>query len=159
MTNEHPQQDRVKTLQDMPTGLQKRGKPIALPLTPLIDVTFLLLLYFLLTSTFHEPEQQMMAAVPRPGGKPGVLMPIHVTLTPTGDANEGVSYQINDEKPTAELSNVRAALAEHARVAADPELPVFIHAGSDVRWEYVIEIFNATSATGFKAVTFAPPAF
>jgi len=152
MTDEQTHEDSKGYL----SGLRKPRKPLALPLTALIDVTFLLLLYFLLTSTFHEPEQQMMAAIPRPGGRPGVLMPIHVALTPTGPANEGVSYQVNEEEPTTELSSVRAALAEHARVAADPELPVIIHTNGEVRWEYVIEIFNAASATGFQAVTFAP---
>lgn len=152
MADEQAHEDRAGYL----SVLGKRRRPIALPLTALIDVTFLLLLYFLLTSTFHEPEQQMMAAVPRAGGRPSILMPIHVTLMATGPANEGVSYQVNEGEPTAELSTVRAALVEGARIAADPELPVIIHADCDVRWQYVAEIFNTASAAGFNAITFAP---
>jgi len=56
MAEVQPQQEEVPTLRNSLSCLRKRPR-IALPLTPLIDVTFLLLLYFLLTSTFQEPEQ------------------------------------------------------------------------------------------------------
>ncbi len=156
MTDKRPRDERISASGSLPASFRKRRRPVVLPLTPLIDVTFLLLLYFLLTSTFYEPEQQLAAALPRPGGEMSVLLPVHVTLAPTGAANEGVSYRVGEGEPTAELSSVRAALAAHAKVAADPELPVIIHTGRDVRWKYVIEIFNTASAAGFQAVTFAP---
>lgn len=145
----------VSTLKDSMAELYKRQN-MSLPLTPLIDVTFMLLLYFLLTSTFKQPEQQMMAPLPAPGGKQSVLMPIHITLRPTGSMDTGVQYQIGEDEATGDLSDVRATLDARARAISDLEVPVVIHADEEVRWNYVVEAFNAASTAGFEAITFAP---
>jgi biopolymer transport protein ExbD len=155
MAKEPPEREEIRSLRDaLPSVRKRRG--LALPLTPLIDVTFLLLLYFLLTSTFRDPEQQMMAPVPSPGGEQSILLPIHITLRPAGEFGEGAVYRIGDGNATGRLSRVRAALGERARVARDPEVPVVIHADTEVRWNHVVEVFSAASGAGFRAVTFAP---
>lgn len=136
-------------------SVSKKSRQFSLPLTPLIDVTFLLLLYFLLTSTFREPEQQLMTHIPSPAGKQSILLPVHITVEPAGDSHQGVQYQFDRERVTDEISVVRDFLAARIKVG-NSEVPVIIHASPHVRWHHVIVVFNAASATGFKAVTFAP---
>ena len=156
VAKEQPEREEIRSLRDALPSLRKR-RGLALPLTPLIDVTFLLLLYFLLTSTFRQPEEQMMAPVPSQGGEQSILLPIHITLRPAGEFGEGALYRIGDGETTGRLSRVRATLRERARVARDPEVPVVIHADTEVRWNHVVEVFSAASGAGFRAVTFGPP--
>ena len=129
-------------------------KALSLSLTPMIDVTFQLLLYFLLTTTFLAPKKQLMGTVPSPAGRPSILLPIHVVVEPAGPSNGVAQYQIDDEQPTRDAGQVYSALAARVQLAGDAEIPVVIHASRDVRWAYVIEVFNAASSAGFKAVTF-----
>ncbi|MFP4029380.1 MAG: ExbD/TolR family protein [Candidatus Brocadiia bacterium] len=156
MTTEESVEERAPNLRDSLPPLRERWRA-SLPLTPLIDVTFLLLLYFLLTSTFQKPEKQLMTPVPSSGGKQSILLPIHISLTPAGEFNRDVRYRIDDGQLTADVSEVKGALVGRARRIDDPDVPVIIHADRDVRWAYVIEVFNAASVAGFEAVTFAPP--
>lgn len=135
--------------------LRKRTRVrIALPLIPLIDITFQLLLYFMLTSNFADPERQLTGFLPTNGGSTSILLPIHVTIEPVGPTNGSAQYRINKEMPTQDVEKVYAALAARVRSTADTEIPVVIHADQEVRWAYVIEVFNAASSAGFTAVTF-----
>lgn len=151
-----PADQEAPTIRESMSNMWKQRR-MSLPLTPLIDVTFMLLLYFLLTSTFREPEQQLMAPVPSRGGEQSVLLPIHVTLEPAGPAGESMSCQVGDDELTGDVSDIRQQLYAHAQNLADPEVPVIIHADQDVRWTYVVEVFNAATIAGFEAITFAPP--
>lgn len=44
-------------------GAQRKRKSFQPPLTPMIDVTFLLLLFFILTFTFRQMEGQLPGAI------------------------------------------------------------------------------------------------
>ncbi len=129
-------------------------KALSVTLTPMIDVTFQLLLYFLLTTTFIAPEKQLMGTVPSPSGRPSILLPIHVVVEPVGASNESAQYQIDDGAPTQDVGEVYAALAGRVQHSGDTEIPVVIHANRDVRWAFVIEVFNAASSSGFTEVVF-----
>ena len=45
---------------------QRKRKSFQPPLTPMIDVTFLLLVFFILTSTFRQMEGQLPGAITSP---------------------------------------------------------------------------------------------
>jgi len=157
MPQPQPQHEDAHPSRPHTLAMRKRErKQIALPLTPMIDVTFLLLLYFLLTSTFRDPEQQLMGSLPSPGGAQSILLPIHIAIEPAGPHNEAAQFQIDEDEPTGTPAEVYTSLASRAKRVADPEVPVVIHVNEDVRWAHVIEVFNAASSAGFSAVTFAP---
>jgi len=138
----------------------KRGRPkpkIAPPMTPMIDVTFQLLIYFILTTTFRQPEGQIPGTLPK-AGTSGISTierlqtPIEITLHPAGDSNEFVAYEISGER-ISEPKKLRVLL-EVRRNQSGNETPIIINARRDVRWRFVVEVFNQVVANEFTNIAF-----
>lgn len=130
------------------------------PMTPMIDVVFQLLLFFLLGCTFKQNEGQVEANLPAVGGPAQAaaidLEPVKVRLTAIGQDNEGVQIEIGDPSP-----NVRNMLElyEHLmqrKVRYGDEVPVLISPMPNVRWEHVVNAFNQAVRCSFKNIGFAP---
>lgn len=43
---------------------KKPGTPLSIEMTPMIDMVFLLLIFFLVATTFHQEEREMQIALP-----------------------------------------------------------------------------------------------
>lgn len=62
----------------------------AVDISSLIDVSFLLLIYFLVTATLSKKEVDVGFQIPPPGSGPvALLSPMHVTLQASGDVVVG----------------------------------------------------------------------
>ena len=139
----------------------KRGRAkakIAVPMTAMIDVTFLLLIYFLLTTTFRQAEGQIPGTLPKAGTSGAATMerlqtPIKITLHPTGEANEGVAYEISGVHERIVDPEILRSVLE-GRKQAGGDSPVIINARRDVRWRFVVEVFNQVVANEFKNIAF-----
>ena len=128
---------------------RKRGRArvrFQLPLTPMIDVTFLLLIYFLLTA-FVPPEGRIPGTLPRLGAPAEQsvvdLRPIRIFLRPVGPQRENVSYEIQGtSKPIEEPAVLyERLLARRERLGVrGGEVPIIIVPRADVRWSYVLEL-------------------
>jgi len=129
------------------------------PLTPMIDVTFQLLLYFLLTSTFQPDEGQIPGTLPQTMGKPlptPPLQPIKVVLRPAGVSREKVEYTIDRLPPITRREELYGILMGRKKaMGGSTDIPVVIRPRGDVRWKYVIEVFNAAVHAKFKKIGFA----
>lgn len=140
----------------------RRRAPLQPPLTPMIDVTFLLLMFFLLATEFRQAEGQIPGSLPakgdpRPAAAERIKRPIRVLLRPRPAAEGGVAcvYELAATGTTA------AGPAElHAELTARRErfgdLPVIIEPRPHVPWRCVVEAFNAAVRARFEHVTFAP---
>ena len=142
---------------------KKRGRKEAKlqpPLTPMIDVTFQLLLYFLLTSTFAKDEGQIPGTLPGGGTPPPeTLIPIRIVLSPIGVNFENAQYELAGLAPiikAEELAVVLKGKAQALGTARREKIPVVVKADPSVRWEYVVEAFNAARNAKFKRIGFAP---
>jgi biopolymer transport protein ExbD len=125
------------------------------PLTPMIDVTFQLLLYFLLTSTFREDEGQIPGSLPSKGGAASddtPLKPIRIVLEPRGAARDMVQYDVSNLPTIIQPRELHEVLK---RLQKSDEIPVVIKPRADVRWKYVVEAFNAAVAAKYKNIGFA----
>ena len=139
----------------------KRGRDkakIAVPMTAMIDVTFLLLIYFILTTTFRQPEGQIPGTLPKSGTSGAATMeklqtPIKITLHPTGEANEGILYEVSGVHERINDPEILRSVLEGRR-AKGGDSPVIINARRDVRWRYVVEVFNQVVANEFKNIAF-----
>ena len=137
-----------------------RGKAkIAVPMTAMIDVTFLLLIYFLLTAVFRQAEGQIPGTLPRAGTSGVATMdklqtPIKITLHPTGEANEGVAYEVSGVHERIADPEILKSVLKGRKEAGGAGSPVIINARRDVRWRYVVEVFNQVVANGFKNIAF-----
>lgn len=152
--------------------VKHRPKPLPVRytpnVTPLIDVMFLLLLFFLLTTKFRQEEGAIPGTLPALGKSIGgatadeQLTPINVSVfpNPAVEGNMDALYEITGI--TVRVSNADT-LYERLKARAEsfgPKVvekqPVVIKARSDVRWGFVVEAFNQALRAGFRTILFAP---
>lgn len=107
-----------------------------LNLTPLIDVVFLLLIFFLVASRFAEEDRQLEVALPTASeAKPLIDKPRDFVI----NIDELGRYFVNETVMT--LQEVDAALGQ--AMAANPMTQtVNIRADKRVDFEYVLQILN-----------------
>jgi biopolymer transport protein ExbD len=131
------------------------------PLTPMIDVTFQLLLFFLLTMTFRLPEGMIPGALPQQGtssASEAITEPIKVFIYPR-NANRDAYYEI--EGYGQEIDNAKDlydVFMGRIEALGTREGPVVITPQARVRWQYVTEVFNQANRAQFENIGFAPAA-
>lgn len=128
--------------------------------TPLIDVMFLLLLFFLLTTTFRVEEGTIPGTLPRIGEggpiEPVTDLGLSIYVRPVGDANVSASYEvgaggevITDAQQLYErLSSPKATFA-----SMRSQMPVTIRTRGDVRWQFVLEAWNQAARAKFQKIS------
>ncbi len=136
------------------------GGAIKLNLAPMIDVTFLLLIFFLVTTTFERAEGILSSKLPKDRGAAAVALPISpivVRLSPSGPGGDDCTIQVDN------FPNVPADFLELAdylrqiqgKPGFDEETPVVVVAAHDVRWDHVVGAWNAAVIAGCKNIVFA----
>jgi biopolymer transport protein ExbD len=137
---------------------QKRGRgPTKMqpPLTPMIDVTFQLLLFFILTMQFRQAEGQIPADLPQEGQGTAET----VTLEPV---DIYVRAGLSDAMPSIEIGGVQVMIRDweelHTQlvglVQQSYETAV-INPDADVSWNHVVNAYNQAVRAKFKSVNFA----
>jgi biopolymer transport protein ExbD len=122
------------------------------PLTPMIDVVFQLLLFFLLGCHFVAQEGQLRANLPKLGGSGDrVIPPVMATvyLRPSGANDSGVLA----DAPILSLSSPSMPLLHDKlkHLLTQPgmsELGVRIVPVGAVRWQHVVDAFNQARRAG-----------
>lgn len=122
-----------------PTPMRRR-----IGLTPLIDIVFLLLVFFMLASSFIE-LRRLDVSVRRSDGATSarVVPPLEVVLRASGAVEIGGAFVA----PEAVGSAVAAALR------ASPDRPVVVGAEADVPVQRVVTVLDRLSAAGIEAVS------
>jgi len=129
------------------------------PLTPMIDVTFQLLIFFLLTMTFREQEGQIPGALPRLGGlvagQQVKLEPLTIVIRPVGSDRSRCTYQISGRPIPMETAEqlYQVLKARQQEIGADE--PVVIKPRPNVRWQFVVEAFNQAVRAHYKDIGYA----
>ncbi len=135
-------------------------------LTPMIDVTFLLLIYFMVTTMLKQPEAELSIQLP---GKPqsSDVTPMEMLNVKIGD--EGEVYlngsEIEDGLDLAMqdlVSNLKTQkgmrdqlISSGARSKAEAELKVQIESSTLALHQASISVLNACSEAGVEKVTFS----
>jgi biopolymer transport protein ExbD len=125
-------------------------------LTPMIDVVFLLVIFFLCTVSFRVLEGRLDTQLPRDGGgSPTVArdlihpIPLHVERDTLGE--RGLSLHLGARRVS--LSSLTDLLT--GLVAGDPGTRVRISTGEGVLYGQVMAVLDACVAGGVGEVTFA----
>ena len=109
----------------------KRREPLTADLTPLIDVVFILLIFFIVTSVFKKEELALMLDLPSSEAKEMEVekKQVNIELGPQKLAFRGeeVSIQILDKK----LSTVK-----------DKQKAVIVRIDKSVKYERVVKILD-----------------
>lgn len=136
-----------------------------LNLTSMIDVVFQLLVYFVVTTSFAQGEGVIIAKLPKAGGAAAADVkpperPLKIILSSTGMSG----YRINlDGYPAAprdfvDLNQTLLQLQyDPSRGLSGPykqDNPIIIQPDGQVRWQHVVNAFNATVSARYKNVSF-----
>lgn len=137
---------------------KKRGtvkKSMQPPLTPMIDVTFQLLLYFILTSQFRAEEGGIPGSLPRDDGQAAVSEdprePIQITIRPSSAIGGRVVYHIASLPPIESEKELTEQLIKRRGTGEEPP-PVLLEPYGTVTWEYVTQAFNAAVKAKFTEI-------
>jgi len=140
----------------------KRPRPqlrLQPPPTPMIDVTFQLLLFFLLTMQFRQPEGQLPADLPRLGSTVAAatapLEPVWIHLSPSIEAAGGVRIDISQYHLSMNTwSQLHAQLVRLRTRLGGADVPVIIDPGDGVRWGDALNAFNEARRARFTDIGF-----
>ena len=126
------------------------SKDVDVNLTPLIDVVFLLLIFFMVSTTFVK-ESKIDLTLPQSSNEviEEVVDRIDVAID-----KKGVVYVNDQALINSQTETIRKALSE-AKAAADVDEPiVIISADSAATHQGVIDIMDAARQNGLFRVTF-----
>jgi len=134
----------------------RRAKSAELQMTPIIDVIFLLLIFFMCTANFCPPEEILPMNTTLPGSLAAeVVLPNPVNL-------DTVLIQIFFEKEMRwqvegnqcstllEVQNILRLLRN-----AKPDIPIIIESADVVPVEKVIDVYDLCRSVGLSRIQFA----
>lgn len=127
---------------------RKNREGFDLNLTPLIDVVFLLLIFFMVTTTFDR-EAQLKIELPQASGEQK-----QATKTLEVSIDSKSRFFINDkELVNSGLETIKKALKQAAGDQKNP--PLLISADGQATHQSVITVLDAAGQLGFVNITFA----
>jgi len=117
-------------------------------MTAMIDVTFLLLTYFLLTTTFRQDEGQLPGTLPKSGIIPPTAT-VRVKVSAVGENCQDAVYSIVGRNELLRSpQELVESLIEKKRISGQDAF-VVIEAGRAVRWRYIVEACNQAAGADF----------
>lgn len=141
-----------------PSSYAHREQPAEVQMTPMIDVVFLLLIFFLWTASFQIAERVLPSRISEASGAgtnleqpppeadfPDVVVRILWT-------DRGASWRVGDQQ-LASLAEVEARLAAIYQVNA--AAPVIIDPDAGTPLGSVIDVYDLTRRVGFQQIQFA----
>lgn len=126
----------------------RRSEEPEIGLTPLIDVVFLLLIFFMVTTTFRK-ESVFDITLPQAARQPTEQRPaLVVSIDAAG------RYAVNDQAlPDAQPSTLRTRLAELASAEERPVLE--IRADANTPHQAVVTVLDAAGQVGLQRIAIA----
>ncbi len=137
---------------DIDTG---GGKKVStrVDMTPMVDLAFLLVTFFMLTTTFNKP-QTMEVNMPEKNQKNETMkVKASKTTTIVLAENNKVYYYTGVENPEVKLTNfsesgLRKVLLEKVKTIQDPI--IIIKAKKEAKYKNVVDVIDEMAITGVK---------
>ena len=123
-------------------------------LTPLIDVVFLLLIFFMISTTFTK-ETKLQINLPEASGDPAVTQPRTVEVQVSSDSNYAIASDPNSEGKALINSNRDTLLKALSEFRGTKELLLVIRADEKAPHDAVIRVLDVAQQVGLSNVTFA----
>lgn len=126
---------------------RQRNQAVDVNLTPLIDVVFLLLIFFMVSTSFTK-ESHLSLNLPEASGEEATDSPKSIEILI--DANG--QYVVNQHSlVSTRIETIKAALAEVS--AGDSKLPLTITADAKTPHQAVITAMDAAGQMGFTQLS------
>lgn len=122
---------------------QKRLEEVSVNLTPLIDVVFLLLIFFMVSTTFTR-ETHLAIDLPESSGEilPQQAKQIEITISKSGDFAVNGQGLVNGQ-----LDTLKRALGKVSQ--GDSKIPLVITADAKTPYQSVVTAMDAAGQLGF----------
>jgi biopolymer transport protein ExbD len=127
----------------------RRREDVELNITPLIDVVFLLLIFFMVSSTF-EKQSQMKITLPEASEKVTNEIPDSVTVEID---TQGRVFVNKKSLVNSQLITIREAIRDAAHDMKAPT--VIIRADANATHQSVVKVMDAAQQLGLVKITFA----
>ena len=136
------------------------GALMSMNLTPMIDLVFLLLFFFLTVSRFRAPEGMLPAQLPAQTAAVSTEIPrtpIRIRFVADaawpGECLVSIDRSGEPPMPIGELTPALKAIQspEHG---FDTHTPVHLLAAGDVAWDHVVNAYNAALAARYEKIFF-----
>ena len=117
-------------------------------LAPMIDIVFLLLIFFIVTWQYTQEEQDLRVSVPtsEEGSDPKrVLNEIIVNVRP-----DGTVIVWGENKTKSELKETLTVLA-----TTNPKQPIRVRGDADTPFQKIVEVIDVCSKAGIWNISFA----
>lgn len=131
-------------------GNKKQRVSDEVPTSSTADIAFLLLIFFLVTTTFPK-DKGLAIVLPEPGEEAQVSQRniLHLIIQPTGivDVRRGESQQVQQMRP-GEIEGLW-----RQEVAANENLIAAVKTHPDARYEYMVDVLDALHAANAARIS------
>ena len=122
-----------------------------LQIAPMLDVLFVLLLFFMVSAGAQKHEATLSTQLPGNGGAGDI--PVQVAIDADGQVT---LYNVPTDGPTDhDMPQLLGRL--NGIVKAHPKQPVVITPNRSTRHQRVVDVLNACAAAGVKNLAFGSP--
>ncbi|EIC19408.1 ExbD/TolR family protein [Thiorhodovibrio frisius] len=128
--------------------LARPARRAAIGLTPLIDVVFILLLFFMLASNLQR-EQALPLRLAAPEPESALETRVDETQTARVQVDEAGEFRLNGQP----ISAVALAPALARQLALEPSLQVLLIPASGVSLQQLVAVLDQLAAAGVSGVT------
>lgn len=134
----------------LPPGPRSRRGLVKLELTSMIDVIFLLLVYFILSTTYQRPESQLAPALRTQTDASGRSSELTPQIVAVGIIDGAPGFQIGSHvvRDKASLTAVLKGLSRDGGVV--------VQGASDINVSMVAAALQSCRDAGFAKVTYVP---
>ncbi|MCB1276214.1 biopolymer transporter ExbD [Prosthecobacter sp.] len=121
-----------------------------LDISSLIDVSFLLLIYFLVTSTLEPRESDLSMEMPTDSGKASSIQidPLKIRLTAEGQITIADQVMADDGQMESELDRYKQLTD-----ATNKKPLVIVSSDDDAKQQRFIDLMNALAKVGITTIT------
>ena len=132
-------------------NLKRRQGSLILEMTPLIDVVFLLLIFFLVATTTEDLRSGIKIELPQSSSKE-VTNAKELQITIADDKDIYLSYK--DQEASKQIKIEKSALKEELknRLSETEKKNVLISADKKVDYGYVVEIMSIAKESGASSL-------
>lgn len=121
-------------------------------MSSMTDIVFLLLIFFLVTSTLVNPNA-LKLLLPKSTGQVGAKATASVSIKDWGD--DLYTYHINGQKDPVEFEDIEYSLAEILQDQDDPTFSIF--SDESVPIKEIVQVMNIAKRNHYKVILATSP--
>ncbi len=116
---------------------------VSIDLTPIIDMVFLLLIFFLVATTFHQTEQELQIALPSVSAAQSISVSLRELVIHVNRQGEII---VNGQTISADA--LRTIMTE--TVAANPQQKVTLRGDRDAAYASIARVLDICKVSGIQ---------